>query len=57
MQFSAENKTKEELSPRLKEIQKKIQDENYISYAVDRIAIVISKRIVDEEAAVRRAVR
>ncbi len=53
MQFVAEKKTKEELSPRLKEIQKKIQDENYISYAVDRIAIVMSKRIVEEETSLR----
>ena len=37
----------EELSPRLKELQEKIQDESYINNAVDRIAVLVSKRIID----------
>ncbi|MCQ2247589.1 MAG: hypothetical protein MJZ50_01125 [Treponema sp.] len=39
---------KDTLSPRLMELQKKIQDENYINWAVDRIAIVMSRRIVED---------
>jgi len=35
------------LSPKIKELQKKIQDENYINSAVDRIALVMSRHIVD----------
>jgi hypothetical protein len=35
------------LPPRLRELQKKIQDENYINSAVDRIALIVSRRIVE----------
>lgn len=48
MQASVENKIiNESLPPKLKELQQKIQDENYISYAVNRIALVMSKKIID----------
>ncbi len=48
MQASVENKiVNETLPPKLKELQQKIQDEEYISYAVNRIAVVMSKRIID----------
>lgn len=48
MQSSVENKiVNETLPPKLKELQQKIQDEEYISYAVNRIAVVMSKRIID----------
>lgn len=48
MQASVENKiTNESLPPKLKELQQKIQDENYISYAVNKIAVVMSKKIID----------
>ena len=35
------------LSPRIRELQKKIQDENYINSAVDRIALIMSRHIVE----------
>lgn len=37
----------QELSPYLKELQKQIQDENFVNNAVERIAIVLSNYIVD----------
>ena len=36
-----------DLPPRLQEIQQKIQDPSYVNFAIDRIAVVLSKRIVD----------
>ena len=35
------------LSPRIRELQKKIQDENYINSAVDRIELLMSRHIVE----------
>ena len=39
---------KEPLSPKIIELRKKIQDENYINSAIDRIASIISRHIVEE---------
>lgn len=33
---------------RIKELQEKIQDENYITFAVERIALVVSRQIVEK---------
>lgn len=35
------------LPPRIRELQKKIQDKEYVNYAVDRIAMIMSCHIVD----------
>lgn len=40
--------TKPVLSQRLLELQKKIQDDNYINSAIDRIALIVSRRIVED---------
>ncbi|MCH5295166.1 MAG: hypothetical protein J1F14_04620 [Treponema sp.] len=34
------------LSPRIAELQKKIQDKNYVNNAIDRIAVIMSRHIV-----------
>ena len=36
------------LSPRIVELQKKIQDEDYINSAIDRIALIMSRHIVED---------
>jgi hypothetical protein len=35
---------------RIRELQKKIKDETYLNNAIDRIAIVISKRLVESKS-------
>ncbi len=35
------------LSPRLQELQQKIHDDSYINNAIDRIAVIMSRHIVD----------
>ncbi len=39
--------SKSTVSPKIAELQKKIQDENYINFAIDRIAVIMSRHIVD----------
>ncbi|WP_288621375.1 hypothetical protein [uncultured Treponema sp.] len=47
---AAENVKKDlSLSPRIMELRKKINDENYINSAVDRIAVIMSRHIVDSQ--------
>ena len=46
--MQSKNAVKTVLSPRILELQKKIQDENYINSAIDRIASIISRHIVEE---------
>ena len=46
MESSVNSDSSEDLSPRLKELQQKIHDESYINNAVDRIAVIMSKRII-----------
>ena len=36
------------LSPRIVELQKKIQDEDYINSAIDRIALIMRRHIVED---------
>ncbi|MBQ5400227.1 MAG: hypothetical protein IKQ66_04990 [Treponema sp.] len=43
--LSAKNKNN---AMRIKELQQKIQDENYINFAVERIALVVSRQIVEK---------
>ncbi len=38
----------EELSPKVLELRLKIHDENYINNAIQRIAVVLSRRIVEK---------
>lgn len=38
---------KQTLSPKILELQKKIQDESYINSAIDRIALILSRQIVE----------
>lgn len=40
----------EELPLRLRELQQKILDESYLDYAIDRIAVVMSRHIVDAKS-------
>lgn len=40
--------TEEELSPKVLELRLKIHDENYINNAIQRIAVVLSRRIVEK---------
>lgn len=37
-------------SIRIRELQKKIQDETYLNNAIDRIAVVISRRLVESKS-------
>ena len=37
-------------SPKILEFQKKIQDESYISSAIDRIALIVSRQIVEKHS-------
>ncbi len=48
MPVSKNSSCSKQLSPRLKELQVKIHDEKYIEYAVERIALVVSRRIVEK---------
>ena len=43
--LSAKNKNN---AMRIKKLQQKIQDENYINFAVERIALVVSRQIVEK---------
>lgn len=47
MQSASSVVQKPSVPPRIRELQKKIQDENYISSAIDRIALIMSRHIVD----------
>lgn len=38
------------VSPRILELQRKIQDDNYLEYAIDRIAVIMSRHIVDNKS-------
>lgn len=38
------------VSPRILELQKKIQDQDYINYAIDRIAVIMSRHIVENKS-------
>jgi len=42
------------LSPRLLELRKKIQNPEYIDFAVQRIAQVLSRRIVEDSEHIQR---
>lgn len=49
MSSAALKKTgEEELSPKVLELRLKIHDENYINNAIQRIAVVLSRRIVEK---------
>ncbi len=37
------------ISPRILELQRKIHDENYLDYAIDRIAVIMSRHIVESK--------
>lgn len=43
------------VDPRIKELQKKIQDESYINSAIERIALIMSRRLVEENPRSRNA--
>lgn len=36
------------VSPRIKELQKKIQDDTYVHYAIERIALIVSREIAEK---------
>ena len=38
------------LSPRLKELQQKIHDDSYVNNAIDRIAVVMSRHLVEGQS-------
>ena len=37
-----------DFSPRVMELRKKIHDANYVDYAVQRIALVLSRQLIDD---------
>lgn len=39
-----------DLPLKIRELQLKIQDENYLDYAIDRIAVIMSRHIVDSKS-------
>ncbi len=43
------------VSPRIKELQMKIQDENYVNGAIERIALIVSRQIVEKHSVTGRA--
>ncbi|MBP3367391.1 MAG: hypothetical protein J6K96_10475 [Treponema sp.] len=47
MQSASSVAHKPSVPPRIRELQKKIQDEDYINSAVDRIALIMSRHIVE----------
>ncbi|MGN0728942.1 hypothetical protein [Treponema sp.] len=47
MQAAKSNTQNSALSPRIRELQKKIQDKEYINSAIDRIALIMSRHIVE----------
>ncbi len=38
------------VSPRILELQRKIRDESYLEYAIDRTAVIMSRHIVDNKS-------
>ena len=48
MPLSKSSDTKKNVSPRIREFQLKIQDQTYIDYAVERIALIVSRQIVEK---------
>ncbi|MBP5176355.1 MAG: hypothetical protein ILP07_10660 [Treponema sp.] len=55
MPVSKNSSCTKQLPPRLRELQVKIHDEKYIDYAVERIALVVSRRIVEKHTSGRSA--
>ncbi len=47
MPVSKNLKSNSSLSPRLKDLQQKIQDDSYLNNAIDRIAVIMSRHIVE----------
>ena len=43
------------VSPRIKELQQKIQDETYVHYAIERIALIVSREIAEKGGSSPRA--
>ena len=39
-----------DVSPKISDLQKKIQDADYINYAIDRIAVIMSRHIVENQS-------
>ena len=44
----SKNASSQLISQRIKELQIKIQDEKYISYAVERIALIVSRQLIEK---------
>ncbi len=44
------------VSPRIKDLQLKIQDESYLNSAIDRIAVVISRQLVENRSITGKSV-
>ena len=44
------------VSPRIKDLQLKIQDESYLNSAIDRIAVVISRQLVENRSVTGKSV-
>ena len=48
MQAKKKEESPTQLSPKVLELKQKIQDTNYFNYAIDRIAVVMSRYIVED---------
>ena len=57
MSTISNNKTSDQIvSAKILELRQKIQDESYVDNAVQRIALVLSRRIVEKPRGVKEAV-
>ncbi len=48
MPVSKNPNPKTQVSPRIRELQLKIQDQAYVDYAIERIALIMSRQIVEK---------
>ena len=50
MSVSKNSKNSRDISARISDLQKKIQDDMYVNSAIDRIALIVSRQIVENSA-------
>ena len=50
MSVSKSTKNSRDVSSRISDLQKKIQDDMYVNSAIDRIALIVSRQIVENSA-------
>ncbi len=50
MSVSKNSKNSRDITARISDLQKKIQDDMYVNSAIDRIALIVSRQIVENSA-------